>query len=60
MDCPLLDLFYPVDAADERTLSRSAWAADDHYFTLVDIFRDALKDMKIAEPFVDILYPYQR
>jgi hypothetical protein len=54
----LLDGFQAVDAANQRAFPRSARAADHHHLTLCDLKIDAVQNMKVPKPFVDVFERY--
>src|SRR5260370_7996390 len=53
-DLAALVLLQPVDAADHRRLAGAGRPADYDTFALVDLEIDVSKDVKLAEPFVDM------
>src|SRR5690606_21754046 len=54
-DATLLVLLETVDRADEGGLARAGGSTDDYLFPTLDPDVDPPQDMKLAEPFVDVL-----
>src|SRR5262249_16543000 len=52
-DTPFLMLLEPVDAPDQRRLSRSGRAADDHLLAASNREIDIAQHVEIVKPFVD-------
>ena len=54
-DAPLLVLFQPVDAADQRRLAGTRRAADDDTLAPIDGQVDVAQDVERAEPLVHVV-----